>query len=712
MLFAYYSFSQINKEEYSGLIDSADSFYEIRKYKEANIFYSAAFKAVGDKAEVLDQYQAACSWFLGGNTDSCFIQLNIIANSATLTFAIVDKIILDETLIPLHNDNRWKRVENNFYIDSYKNLLAAQSEKRRESIYLKKTDTSLAFSLANHSENAFTYLNDPAYAFLRKKMYEKAYRFLKTSINNFSPNYIFFRNMMDYYEAVGDKDRAFIYFSRAEVVKYKRPDIIWNPSLNIDSAIKTEYQRFSKAINQKFNPPEYLITMVANSLLTKRMQENAFSLFKMNVELYPTSYTANKEMGNFYNKTGNKKLADKYNTKSLILQYKLPADFFQPDFDIEQYIITRQSGLIKLPANRPAPPEPFIDDVANQLMAIKMFEKAGKLYKMNAENYPNSFYAQKSLSNYYKAINDPVKDQEYSLKAEEVKKIYGARRNRVFPNGPVIDTTFDLTVASPSCRENCPTILIDDMHDNVTLTKGWDFISLFNLFSNDGFKVIRGRAKFSEESLAKVNVVVIAGGVLDKEESLILNNWIRNGGALLALAHHDGKDLYFEYLKSLGVQTLEIEATQDSLHGLLRDGFTNNPAYIYFSAEEKMLGSHPIIKGRNSSETVKRVQTFGSSTIIGPPGSINLLPLSKSSVDFMSIDTRVISRVPVKTKGMRSHGIAFNFGKGKVVVTDAWALKALIFEPSERGRMGMNTPGNDNKQFALNIVRWLTGYLK
>ena len=125
-----------------------------------------------------------------------------------------------------------------------------------------------------------------------------------------------------------------------------------------------------------------------------------------------------------------------------------------------------------------------------------------------------------------------------------------------------------------------------------------------------------------------------------------------------------------------------------------------------------MLGSHPIIKGRNSSETVKRVQTFGSSTIIGPPGSINLLPLSKSSVDFMSIDTRVISRVPVKTKGMRSHGIAFDFGKGKVVVTDAWALKALIFEPSERGRMGMNTPGNDNKQFALNIVRWLTGYLK
>jgi hypothetical protein len=78
----------------------------------------------------------------------------------------------------------------------------------------------------------------------------------------------------------------------------------------------------------------------------------------------------------------------------------------------------------------------------------------------------------------------------------------------------------------------------------------------------------------------------------------------------------------------------------------------------------------------------------------------------------MSIDSELDSRTPVSTEGSRSHGIAFNFGKGKVVVTDSWALKALLFENSERGIMGMNTPGNDNKQYALNIIRWLTGYLK
>jgi hypothetical protein len=83
-------------------------------------------------------------------------------------------------------------------------------------------------------------------------MFEKAYRFIKASIESFNPNSILYQNMMDYYKAIGDKGRAFIYFSRAEVVKYKRPDIILNPSLKIDSAIKAEYQSFSKAINQNF----------------------------------------------------------------------------------------------------------------------------------------------------------------------------------------------------------------------------------------------------------------------------------------------------------------------------------------------------------------------------------------------------------------------------------------------------------------------------
>ena len=64
-------------------------------------------------------------------------------------------------------------------------------------------------------------MNDAAFVFLEKKQFKKAYKLFKASIDNFPPNYTLYKNMGDYYKATGDKERAYIYFSRAEVVKYK-----------------------------------------------------------------------------------------------------------------------------------------------------------------------------------------------------------------------------------------------------------------------------------------------------------------------------------------------------------------------------------------------------------------------------------------------------------------------------------------------------------
>ena len=56
--------------------------------------------------------------------------------------------------------------------------------------------------------------------------------------------------------------------------------------------------------------------------------------------------------------------------------------------------------------------------------------------------------------------------------------------------------------------------------------------------------------------------------------------------------------------------------------------------------------------------------------------------------------------------------VAFALGKGKVVVvSEAAMLTAQLFPPDGR-QVGMSVPDSDNKQFALNIMRWLTGYLK
>jgi len=65
---------------------------------------------------------------------------------------------------------------------------------------------------------------------------------------------------------------------------------------------------------------------------------------------------------------------------------------------------------------------------------------------------------------------------------------------------------------------------------------------------------------------------------------------------------------------------------------------------------------------------------------------------------------------PVSAKG-RAQGLAFTFGKGRVVVMgEAGMLSAQLAGPDKKP-FGMNRPGIDNRQLALNIMRWLSGLL-
>jgi 2-polyprenyl-6-methoxyphenol hydroxylase-like FAD-dependent oxidoreductase len=59
----------------------------------------------------------------------------------------------------------------------------------------------------------------------------------------------------------------------------------------------------------------------------------------------------------------------------------------------------------------------------------------------------------------------------------------------------------------------------------------------------------------------------------------------------------------------------------------------------------------------------------------------------------------------------RAQGIALQFGKGRIVVLGEAAM--LTAQIAGKGfPFGMNTPGVDNRQLALNIMHWLSGLLK
>ena len=65
----------------------------------------------------------------------------------------------------------------------------------------------------------------------------------------------------------------------------------------------------------------------------------------------------------------------------------------------------------------------------------------------------------------------------------------------------------------------------------------------------------------------------------------------------------------------------------------------------------------------------------------------------------------------------RVQGLAMTFGKGRVVVFGEAALfsaQVVTLRDGNQDRTfkaGMNVPGNDNRQFALNVVHWLSGLI-
>src|SRR5262249_10087719 len=100
-----------------------------------------------------------------------------------------------------------------------------------------------------------------------------------------------------------------------------------------------------------------------------------------------------------------------------------------------------------------------------------------------------------------------------------------------------------------------------------------------------------------------------------------------------------------------------------------------------------------------------RILTFTGQSLKGPEGSVPILRLADTAMDQNPEDEKQVSAAG------RSQGLAMTFGKGRVVVLgEAAQLSAQVF--GANGKMGMNYPGSDNRQFALNIMHWLSHLLE
>lgn len=283
--------------------------------------------------------------------------------------------------------------------------------------------------------------------------------------------------------------------------------------------------------------------------------------------------------------------------------------------------------------------------------------------------------------------------------------------------GQVADESFDTNVLHPGYTKNGPRVLLDEAHNNFHTASG-RYKPFADLITHDGYQVIPNRQFFSRASLKGNDVLVISNALgaprmaddaasnsaFSEAESDAVRDWVRRGGSLLLIADHAPMGSANQSLaKRFGVDMSKMYTVDQQNHDLE----TGNPGFIVYTRESGRLAEHPLTRGRNDNERVNKILTFTGQSLKGPPKSFPFLKLADTATDAMPGQ----NTDPVSAAG-RAQGIALEFGKGKVIVMgEAGMLSAQLIGP-QRMAFGMNRPGIDNRQLALNIMHWLSGLLK
>jgi hypothetical protein len=304
----------------------------------------------------------------------------------------------------------------------------------------------------------------------------------------------------------------------------------------------------------------------------------------------------------------------------------------------------------------------------------------------------------------------------------------------------VVDPSFKAPVERPAYKGKHPVVAIDEAHSNYH-TAGGHYQPFADLMRSDGYRVVAGTNKFTKGSLKDVRVLVISNATapdatadiskpaFTDEECDAVRDWVRGGGSLLLIADHTPYGSAAENL----AQRFGVEMGKGYVFDF-SNSVEEGPLGLIFSRTNGLLGSHTLLHGRDPAEEVKRVVSFTGQSLSVPEGATALLKLSPTAYessnskelqaaigrDAQGKFTQKKENIAAHARpvGGRAQGIAMKFGKGRVVIMGEAAMfsaQIIRYKEGEQQRefkMGMNFPGTDDRQFALNVMHWLSGLLK
>ncbi|HXD31105.1 MAG TPA: hypothetical protein VN643_08310 [Pyrinomonadaceae bacterium] len=281
----------------------------------------------------------------------------------------------------------------------------------------------------------------------------------------------------------------------------------------------------------------------------------------------------------------------------------------------------------------------------------------------------------------------------------------------------VADENFNAKVDHPAYAKKGPAVLFDEAHNNFHTATG-RYKPFADLITNDGYRITSNKEPFTQKLLQDYRLLVISNALgavrmadaaaanpaFTEAECDAVRDWVKAGGSLLLIADHAPMGSANQILgKRFGIDMSKM-FTIDEPNS---DKESNNAGFIIYTRESGRLVDHPVTRGRNEHERVNKIIAFTGQSLTGPAGSVAFMKLADTAQDTMGGQNPTF----VSAAG-RAQGIAMKYGKGRAIfLAEAAMLSAQVIGP-QRMPFGMNRPGLDNRQLALNLMHWLSGLLK
>lgn len=286
----------------------------------------------------------------------------------------------------------------------------------------------------------------------------------------------------------------------------------------------------------------------------------------------------------------------------------------------------------------------------------------------------------------------------------------------------VVDDNYLFTNPNPSFSTNeGPKLCFDHGHYNFHNMDG-NYRPFANLVRSDGFDISPIEGNFTIDLLEGCDLLVIVNAFNERnvndwdyphpsaftdEEIGELLDWITNGGNLLLVADHSPVAGAVGALGAvLGILIVDADAS----------GNTSPDGPDVFNIDAGTLISHRITEGGPNDEEIDTLYTFSGSAAHLSDLWDPLLIFGTNAT--ATIDPRHHNRKasangdPLFSIEGWSQGASRYLGLGKIVFLGEAAMCSAQITGPDRHEMGMNLPlAEQNAQFCLNTVRWLTGVL-